>query len=337
MGGKKKVAGQGQGARWARGQGAPRARGLPMGPCRTGRGGNFPTRGIGTACGSRSAGSAIGCRSSLLSLMDPASALSPRPRLFGTVVVPTDFSGAAGRALPLALALAEHVGADLHLVHAPAPDAGEPTPQQARARLEATCMMYRYTLPGREAVPMRPVVLPSGSAGEAVAAYARQQHAAFCGDVVARMGGPRRRALAGRRPPPTWSRSGRARAACAPEGPAWRAAAARAGRGPLTERVPPWAAVLARTFSANESASATRTPCITRAAPSKRRSSGARGPPWACRSCTNRPPAHSGSPRRLTPPTHRGRSLRRRCACCLRSRAATARSGTAPRVSSVFP
>lgn len=111
--------------------------------------------------------------------MDPASALPLRPRLFGTVVVPTDFSGAAGQALPLALGLAEHVGAELHLVHAPAPDAGEAEQQQVRERLAATCMMYRYTLPGREAVAMRPVVLPPRPAGEAVAAYARQQHAAF--------------------------------------------------------------------------------------------------------------------------------------------------------------
>lgn len=109
--------------------------------------------------------------------MDPAASLLDSPAVLRVVVVPTDFSGMAGRALPLALALAEHAGAEVHLVHAAEPGGTEAHEQEVRARLSATCMMYRYTLPGREPVAMRPVLLSAGPVGEAVGTYARQQGA----------------------------------------------------------------------------------------------------------------------------------------------------------------
>ena len=113
----------------------------------------------------------------MLSLTVPSSPSAPAvPAPIRTVVLPTDFSPAAERALPVALALAERCGAEVHLthtLHAIPGDVATWREQQARARLDATRMLYRYALPGRGEAALRPVVLTPMPVGEAVVAYAR--------------------------------------------------------------------------------------------------------------------------------------------------------------------
>lgn len=112
----------------------------------------------------------------------PRSALgAPLPALhegLKGVVLPTDFSPQAEGVLPVALAIAERTGADVYLVHVMDPVAVSVAPwreQQAQARLAATRLHYRHGLLGRARV--HTAVLPSGDAGAAVGAYARQEGA----------------------------------------------------------------------------------------------------------------------------------------------------------------
>lgn len=73
------------------------------------------------------------------------------------ILWPTDFSASAGRAFPRALALSEHTGAQLHLLHvADAPEGPDSrarwadVEKMARIKLERYRMAYRYGLPSRQ-------------------------------------------------------------------------------------------------------------------------------------------------------------------------------------------
>lgn len=102
------------------------------------------------------------------------------------IVLPTDFSACAERALPRALALAEQFGAEIHLVHVlPTLHTGDDPDDEthtwreesARTRLEATRMAYRYGLPGTHAARMELVVVREGQPAEAISRYARSNDA----------------------------------------------------------------------------------------------------------------------------------------------------------------
>lgn len=109
-----------------------------------------------------------------------APPVPPLQRPAYTIVLPTDFSPSAERALPVALALGERLQADLHLVHVLGGETGVAAirkEQHARARLEATRMLYRYSLPHRGSLTMRLVVLQGTTPEAEVVQYAAQQHA----------------------------------------------------------------------------------------------------------------------------------------------------------------
>lgn len=107
-------------------------------------------------------------------------------RALPVLVMPMALAAAVEATLPLGFALGERLGAHVHLVHVLGADEAPRSPtsearreQQARLRLDAMRMLYRYALPGRAPVPVTPVVLPPTPLGDALAAYVRTVDAAL--------------------------------------------------------------------------------------------------------------------------------------------------------------
>ncbi len=107
------------------------------------------------------------------------------------IVLPTDLSACAERALPRALALAERAGADVHLLYVVAPlsssEAVAPTlnpkefgqwrRERARSRLEGLRLAYRYSLNNRHAVTMHTSIVTHADPSAGILSYARKHNA----------------------------------------------------------------------------------------------------------------------------------------------------------------
>ena len=99
-------------------------------------------------------------------------------------VLPVALNAPAEAALPLAVALAERLGADLHLVHVleagdAASTGAEARAHRARMGLDAMRMHYRLALPGRRPVNMASAVLTPASGAASLATYAATVGAAL--------------------------------------------------------------------------------------------------------------------------------------------------------------
>lgn len=102
------------------------------------------------------------------------------------IVMPMALAAAVEATLPLGVSLAERLGADVHLVHVLAGGAGASSPtammrreHEARLRLDAMRMLYRYALPGRAPVSISPIVLEPAPIAAALGAYVATVRAAL--------------------------------------------------------------------------------------------------------------------------------------------------------------
>lgn len=102
------------------------------------------------------------------------------------IVMPMALAASVEATLPLGVSLAERLGADVHLVHVLAGGTGAVSPtammrreHEARLRLDAMRMLYRYALPGRAPVAISPVVLEPAPIDDALGAYVATVRAAL--------------------------------------------------------------------------------------------------------------------------------------------------------------
>lgn len=102
---------------------------------------------------------------------------------FQRIVLPIDFSTSADRALPRTLALAERVGAEVDLLHVLISDGDCEDPAlfhriaQARSRLDAIRLAYRWQVSGRSRVVIHTHVACAATAAEGIQTHVRRHHA----------------------------------------------------------------------------------------------------------------------------------------------------------------
>lgn len=111
--------------------------------------------------------------------------------VYQRIVLPTDLSACAERALPRALALAERAGAEVHLLYVVPPVEAEGTvaptldaeefglwrEERARARLQGLRLTYRYGLNSRNAVSIQTSIVTHADTSAGILSYVRRQKA----------------------------------------------------------------------------------------------------------------------------------------------------------------